>query len=205
MSDTSASAEAGWNRYYVKSSGLLERDLSVYRDESLEDRMFSIVGDKKGAEISDAGENVVMTVVVTKGFLSKVEYTNADGTSAGHLTTNSVFSKKAMELTRSRWSRVDGCQDRSPETVLLGTRERCAHRKDGSADVGIEAHVSTRHRRERGSPTGNGSGVGDQLRAPSTALGCRRGGGLAGCWPSGTSGSDFSDHSPPSVIPNRLW
>jgi len=100
VSDTSASAEAGWNRYYVKSSGLLERDLSVYRDESLEDRMFSIVGDKKGAEISDADGNVVMTVVVTKGFLSKVEYTNADGTSAGHLTTNSVFSKKAMELTR---------------------------------------------------------------------------------------------------------
>ena len=101
MSDTSASAEPGWNRYYVKSSGLLERDLSVYRDESLEDRMFSIVGDKKGAEISDAGGNVVMTVVVTKGFLTKVEYTNADGTSAGHLKTNSVFSKKPMELTRA--------------------------------------------------------------------------------------------------------
>jgi hypothetical protein len=102
MSDTNASKEPGWNRYFVSSSGILERDLSVYRDESLEDRMFSIVGDKKGAEISDADGNVVMTAVGTKAFLAKVEYTNADGTVAGHLKANSVFNKKkAMELTRA--------------------------------------------------------------------------------------------------------
>ena len=43
-------------KFHVKSSGALQRDLSVYRDESFEDQVFTIVGDKHGAEIVDAGE-----------------------------------------------------------------------------------------------------------------------------------------------------
>ncbi|MBK9179894.1 MAG: hypothetical protein IPM45_10075 [Acidimicrobiales bacterium] len=99
MSDPDAGAEDGWSRYYVKSSGILQRDLSVYRDESFENQMFTIVGDKHGAEILNAGGTVVMTAVVKKAFSAKVEYTNADGALAGNLKTNSVFSKKRMELT----------------------------------------------------------------------------------------------------------
>lgn len=98
MSDPDARAEDGWNRFYVKSSGALQRDLSVYRDESFEDQVFTIVGDKHSAQIVDAGGTVVMTAVV-KGIPAKIEYTNADGTLAGKLKTNSIFSKKRIEFT----------------------------------------------------------------------------------------------------------
>jgi uncharacterized protein YxjI len=82
----------------VKSSGILQRDLSVFRDEPLEDQMFTVVGDKEGAEVTDSDGAKVMTAVVTKGFLTRVEYTSADGAAAA-LKTNSVFTKKHMELT----------------------------------------------------------------------------------------------------------
>jgi hypothetical protein len=49
-----AGAEEGWHRFYVKSSGALQRDLSVYRDESFEDQVFTVVGDKHSAQIVDA-------------------------------------------------------------------------------------------------------------------------------------------------------
>ncbi len=99
MSETAEGPGDGWNRFYVKSSGVLQRDASVYRDDSLEDQMFAMVGDKGGVEITDAGGSVVMTAVVTKGFLTKVEYASADGAKAADLKTNSVLSKKHMELT----------------------------------------------------------------------------------------------------------
>ena len=50
MSNSDTSVEAGWNRYFVKSSGILQCDLAVYRDESLTDLVFTVVGDKRGAE-----------------------------------------------------------------------------------------------------------------------------------------------------------
>lgn len=46
MSDSDTSVETGWSRYFVKSSGALQRDLVVYRDESLTDLVFTVVGDK---------------------------------------------------------------------------------------------------------------------------------------------------------------
>ena len=39
-----------------------------------------------------------MTAVV-KGIPAKIEYTNSDGTLAGKLKTNSIFSKKRLEFT----------------------------------------------------------------------------------------------------------
>jgi len=99
MSDSDASAEAGWNRCFVKSSGIRQRDLSVYRDESLTDLMFSVVGDKHGAEVASADGTVVMTATVKKAMLAKVEYTNADGTVAATMKRNSILNKKHMEVT----------------------------------------------------------------------------------------------------------
>ena len=99
MSEPAGQLEDGWNRFYVTSSGILQRDASVYRDESLENQMFAMVGDKGGVEITDAGGTVVMTAVVTKGFLTKVAYTSADGAAAADLKTNSVFTTKHMEFT----------------------------------------------------------------------------------------------------------
>ena len=57
MSDPDARVEDGWNRFHVKSSGALQRDVSVYRDESFEDQVFTLVGDKHGAQIMDASGN----------------------------------------------------------------------------------------------------------------------------------------------------
>ena len=99
MSDPDARVEDGWNRFYVNSSGALQRDLSVYRDESFEDQVFTIVGDKHGAEIVDASGTVVMTAVVKKAIPAKIEYTNPDGSLAGNLKTNSILSKKRLEFT----------------------------------------------------------------------------------------------------------
>ena len=99
MSDPGAHVEDGWNRFYVKSSGALQRDLSVYRDESFEDQAFTIVGDKHSAQIVDAGGTVVMTAVVKKAIPAKIEYTNPDGTLAGKLKTNSILSKNRLEFT----------------------------------------------------------------------------------------------------------
>ena len=98
MSDPAARVEDGWNRFYVKSSGALQRDLSVYRDESFEDQVFTVIGDKHRAEIVDAGGTVVMTAVA-KGLAAKIEYTNPDGSLAGNLKTNSILSKKRLEFT----------------------------------------------------------------------------------------------------------
>ena len=99
MSDPDPRMEDGWNRLYVKSSGALKSDLSVYRDESFEDQVFTIVGDSHGAEIVDASGTVVMTAVVKKALAATIEYTNANGTVAGSLKTNSVLSKKRLEFT----------------------------------------------------------------------------------------------------------
>ena len=99
MSDPDARVEDGWNRFYVNSSGALQRDLSVYRDESCEDQVFTIVGDTHGAEIVDASGTVVMTAVVKRAIPAKIAYTNPDGSLAGNLKTNSILSKKRIEFT----------------------------------------------------------------------------------------------------------
>ena len=98
MSDSGASAADGWTRLFVKSTGILQLDLSVYRDEAFEQLVFSVVGDKHGAKVMDADGTVVLTAVVGKAFLANVEYTNADGVVVARLKTNSVFKKKYMEI-----------------------------------------------------------------------------------------------------------
>ena len=62
-------------------------------------RSSTIVGDFHGAEIVNAHGTVVMTAVVKKALAATIEYTNADGTLAGNLKTNSIFSKKRLEFT----------------------------------------------------------------------------------------------------------
>lgn len=99
MSNSDTSVEAGWNRYFVKSSGILQCDLAVYRDESLTDLVLTVVGDKRGAEISSVGGAVVMTAVVKKAMFGKVEYAKADDTVAASMKKNSILNKKHMEVT----------------------------------------------------------------------------------------------------------
>ena len=65
MSDSADNAEVGWSRYYVRSSPLLQRDLSIFEDESLaDDPVFSVVGEKRAAEILDASGSVVMKALI---------------------------------------------------------------------------------------------------------------------------------------------
>jgi hypothetical protein len=79
-------------------------DLSVYRDESLTDLVFNVVGDKQGAEISSADGTVVMTAVVKKVMLRMVEYANADGTAVAAMKKNSIFGKTRMDVTLAKGS-----------------------------------------------------------------------------------------------------
>ena len=99
MSDSGEGAADGWTRLFVKSTGILQLDLSVYRDGAFEHQMFSVVGDKHGAKVMDAAGTVVLTAVVEKAFLAKVEFTNAEGTVVARLNANSVFKKQYMEIT----------------------------------------------------------------------------------------------------------
>jgi hypothetical protein len=99
MSDPESSVEAGWTRYFVKSSGLLQMDLWMYRDEALTDLMFNVVGDKQGAEISSADGALVMTAVGKKAMLRAVDYANADGTAVASMKKNSIFGKTRMGVT----------------------------------------------------------------------------------------------------------
>ncbi len=99
MSDALDNTEVGWSRYYVKSSALLQRDLSIFEDESFaEEPVFAVVGKKRAAEILNASGSVVMKALMKGVTKSKIEYTNADGTPAGNLKINSVLGKKYMEL-----------------------------------------------------------------------------------------------------------
>lgn len=99
MSDPSNALEAGWTRYFVKSSALLQRDLSVFRDESREDSLFTVVGKKRFGHIRDADGSVVMTAEMKGLTATKIRYTNSDGTAAADLKINSPLSKKYMELS----------------------------------------------------------------------------------------------------------
>ena len=99
MSDGVDSSEAGWKRYYAKSSALLQRDLSVFADESFAEPVFSVAGEKRTAEILDASGSVVMKVLMKGVNLSHFEYTDPDGVLVGTLKINSVLRKKYMELT----------------------------------------------------------------------------------------------------------
>ncbi len=99
MNEPGASSSDGWIRFHVRSSGVLQHDLSVSRDESFENEVFSVAGDKHGAKILDADGVVVMTAVVTKALLARVEYLDSNGAVVARLERNSVFNKKHMELT----------------------------------------------------------------------------------------------------------
>jgi hypothetical protein len=99
MSDSDASVEAGWNRYFVKSSGTLQRDLAIYRDESLTDLVFTVAADKHHGEIAGADGTVVLTAEVKKAMFGKVEYAKPDGTAVASMKKNSILNKKHMEVT----------------------------------------------------------------------------------------------------------
>lgn len=99
MSDGVDSSEAGSKRYYAKSSALLQRDLSIFADESFAEPVFSVVGEKRAAEIVDASGSVRMKAHMKGVTLSHFEYTDPDGALVGTLKINSVRSKKYMELT----------------------------------------------------------------------------------------------------------
>ena len=99
MSDALDGREGRWRRYYVTSSPLLQRELSIFDDESFaDDPVFTVAGKKRVFEILSASGSVVMTACMKGVTLSKFEYTNADGTLAGKLKVNSVLSKTYMEL-----------------------------------------------------------------------------------------------------------
>lgn len=123
MNDPGARAEDGWQRFYVKSSGALQRDLTVYSNESMEEAVFTVAGDKQGAEIQDAGSTVVMRADVKKLIPAKIEYTDSAGTLAGKLKTNSVLSKKRLVLTLpdgTEWAVVRSGALKQNYTVLEG-------------------------------------------------------------------------------------
>jgi hypothetical protein len=84
-SDEVASTEAGWHRYYATSSPLLQRDLSIFEDDSLAgDPVVAVVGKKREAEILDVGGSMVMRAYMKGVTLTKIEYTNADDSLAGN-------------------------------------------------------------------------------------------------------------------------
>ena len=122
MSDTVDSTSDGWHRYYVKSSALLQRDLSIFEDESLaDDPVLSVVGEKRAAEILDASGSVVMKALIKGATLTKFEFANADGTLAGKLKVNSVMSKKYMELALASgdvWTVIRDGKAKQAYTVL---------------------------------------------------------------------------------------
>jgi len=65
VSDALDNTEVGWSRYYVKSSALLQRDLSIFEDESFaEEPVFAVVGKKRAAEILNASGSVVMKALM---------------------------------------------------------------------------------------------------------------------------------------------
>jgi hypothetical protein len=102
---------------------------SVYRHESFEDQIFTVVGDKHRAEIVDAGGTVVMTAVA-KGLAAKIEYTDADGTLAGTLKANAISSKKRLEFTLAdgtEWAVIQSGALRQIYSVLEvdGPHKRC--------------------------------------------------------------------------------
>jgi hypothetical protein len=99
VSDPFDSPEDGWRRYYVTSSPLLQRDLSVFADEAFaDDPVFAVVGKKRAADLLDASGTVLMTALMKGVTATKIDFTHADGTPAAHLKINSVLSKKYMVL-----------------------------------------------------------------------------------------------------------
>jgi hypothetical protein len=60
--------------------------------------MFTISGGKRHAEIVDAAGSVVMKIEMKKIVPAKFEYATADDAAVGTLKTNSILSKKYMEV-----------------------------------------------------------------------------------------------------------
>lgn len=74
MSESDTSIDAGWNRYFVKSAGGLQRDLAVHRDESLTDLVFTVTGETPdGAAVASMKKNSIINK-------KHMEVTLADGT-----------------------------------------------------------------------------------------------------------------------------
>lgn len=124
MDDVSGSAGTGWNRYYVHSSALLQRDLSVFEDASLTgDPVFSVAGENRTAEILDSHGSVVMRAARKGLTANKIEYTHADGTPAANLKINSVLSAKYMEVALAgggAWTVVKDAHVKHAYAVLDG-------------------------------------------------------------------------------------
>jgi hypothetical protein len=88
----------GWTRYYVASSPLLQRELTVFADESSESPLFTVVARKDAAEVLDAAGSAVLHGLLKGLGSSKVEFTAPDGSAAGQLKVNSVLSKTYTEV-----------------------------------------------------------------------------------------------------------
>ncbi len=100
MSNQKTNVEDGWSRYYVKSSGALTRDISVFSDDEFQDQIYKVDGKmfKKTAKIFDAMDTVILKAETTKTVPMKVKYTNTDGVLVANLDADSPLKKKYMTI-----------------------------------------------------------------------------------------------------------
>lgn len=136
----------GGSDFMCAVPGVLQHDLSVSRDESFENEVFSVAGDKHGAKILHATGSAVMTAVVTKALLARVEYLDSNGAVGREAGEELRLQQEAHGADACGCRRVDRRQVRSAEAVLLGVPERDTSREDGSEDASIEASLSDRDR-----------------------------------------------------------
>lgn len=121
--DTIDGPKKGWNRYYVKSSGALTRDISVFSDDTYKNQLYKVDGKmfKKNAAIVDAKGTVILkTVLKTVPF--QVEFTDNDGTPVAKLDADSVLKKKYMAISiegGGEWV-LEGDQAKKAFTILEG-------------------------------------------------------------------------------------
>lgn len=100
MSKPNTNVEDGWNRYYIKSSGALTRDITVFRDEAFEDKLYKVDGKmfKKNAAIVDAMGTVVLKAEL-KTIPFQVEFTDTDGNLVANLNADSPLKNKYMSIS----------------------------------------------------------------------------------------------------------
>jgi uncharacterized protein YxjI len=123
MSNSNTNVEDGWNRYYVKSSGALTRDIAVFSDETLSDQLYKVDGKmfKKNAAIVDAMGTVVLKAVL-KTIPFQVEFTDIDGNLVANLNADSPLKKKYMAISLAggdEWV-LEGEQAKKAYTIIEG-------------------------------------------------------------------------------------
>lgn len=98
-------SSASMKRFYVKSSGALKRDITVFSDEEFTVQVFKVDGQmfKKTAAIVDASSAVVLKAETVKTIPMNVAYTDIEGTLVASLTADSPLKTKYMAI-----SLVDG-------------------------------------------------------------------------------------------------